>query len=207
MPKKSAPGDSAKSKAVIASPTPVERVPAGPSAIQNALGAVRRAASSGATATASAATSMGAGLSQGARGAGKMAGSAADAMSKAGGKAAMAVGDLNGDGKIDHADFQIARDATMRVATVAGREAGELGKAVMRHEMTKDAAAGAAIGALIAVPIPFVGPPVGAALGAAVGLTRGALSDGVIGAAADHIGSAMKTAMPRKRHARRKPKA
>lgn len=200
MAKKSAPRDGAKSRAVIVSPTPVEPLAPQPSAFQNALGAAGRAA-------AATASGMGAGMAEGARNAGRMAGSLGQAAADAGGKAALALGDLNGDGKVDEVDFHIAREATMRAAAVAGREAGELGKAVMRHEMTKDAAAGAAIGALIAVPIPFVGPPVGAALGAAVGLTRGALSDGVLTTVAGHMAAAVNRPKPRRAPVRRKPKA
>lgn len=93
---------------------------------------------------------------------------------------ARSVGDLNGDGKLDDEDLRIAREAVKKAAGAVGAEAAELGKAVLRHEMTKDAAAGAAIGALVAVPIPLVGPAVGAAVGAAFSVTRG-----VLGKAAD----------------------
>lgn len=93
---------------------------------------------------------------------------------------AHSVGDLNGDGKLNQEDFRIARDAVKKAASAVGSEAAELGKAVLRHEMTKDAAAGAVIGAVVAVPIPFVGPALGAAVGAAFSVTRG-----VLGQAAD----------------------
>ena len=93
---------------------------------------------------------------------------------------AHSLADLNSDGRIDEEDFRIARDAVAKAAGVIGAEAAQLGKVVLRHEMTKDAAAGAAIGAVAAMPLPFVGPGLGAAAGAAMAVTRG-----VLGRAAD----------------------
>ena len=116
-----------------------------------------------------------------------------------------AVGDLNGDGKIDEADFQIAKQAAGRAAGVAAREAGELGKAVARHEITKDAAAGAAVGALIAVPIPIIGPMTGAAFGAAVGMARGVLGSGALADIAGQVATGARKPARRKSAPRKKP--
>lgn len=135
-----------------------------------------------------------------------MAGSVGQAVADAGGRAAVMVGDLNGDGKVDEADFRIARDSAGRAATVAAREAGELGKAVMRHEITKDAAAGAAVGALIAVPIPLVGPVAGAAVGAAIGLTRGVVGAGMISDVVGQVAEGLRKP-PRRKPARKKKPA
>ncbi len=144
--------------------------------------------------------------------------SAADAMKKAanttakvagsfGSAAYQSVGDLNGDGKIDEEDWKIARAAAGKAATGVAREAGELGKAVARHEITKDAAAGAVVGALIAVPIPFVGPALGAAAGATIGLTRGVIGSGAIGDVIGQVADAVRTPSARKTTRRRKPKS
>ncbi|WP_288758966.1 hypothetical protein [uncultured Brevundimonas sp.] len=134
---------------------------------------------------------------------------AADATARASGElgvaAYYAVGDLNGDGKVDEDDWKIARHAAGKAAAGIAREAGELGKAVARHEITKDAAAGAAVGALIALPIPFVGPAAGAAAGAAIGLTRGVLDSGAI---ADVVGQAAAAVRkpPTRKPARKQPR-
>lgn len=163
----------------------------------------RASVRTGAEATHKVAAKAGAGLSRAGEGIGKAAGSTARAAGKLGGAAVHAVGDLNGDGKIDEADFRIARDAAARLATAAAREAAELGKAVARHEITKDAAAGAAVGALIAVPIPIVGPVTGAAVGAAIGLTRGVVDAGVIGNVVGQIAEGVRSP-PRRKTTRRK---
>jgi hypothetical protein len=98
--------------------------------------------------------------------------SAARSMRKAVGQAAVHIGDLNGDGKIDYDDLKIAIAKTKGLASKVADEAGTLGKGVVKHEMVKDAAAGAAIGALAAIPLPFVGPAVGASLGAIAGVAK-----------------------------------
>lgn len=85
---------------------------------------------------------------------------------------AVVVGDLNGDGKVDQEDMDIAAAWARKTASSAGGEAAKLGKSVLQSDMVKDAAAGAAVGAVVAIPIPLVGPPVGAALGAAVGVYK-----------------------------------
>lgn len=85
---------------------------------------------------------------------------------------AVFVGDLNGDGKVDQEDMDIAAAWARKAANSVGDEAVKLGKNALQSDMAKDAAAGAAVGAVIAIPIPFVGPPVGAALGAAVGVYK-----------------------------------
>ena len=82
---------------------------------------------------------------------------------------ATALGDLNGDGKVDERDVQIAADWARKKASAATDEAGRLGKEAMRTDLVKDTAAGAAIGAVIAIPLPIVGPLAGAAVGAGVG--------------------------------------
>jgi len=129
-------------------------------------------------------------------------GRAASAAGTVGSGVALAVGDLNGDGKIDEADLEIAKRAVGATAKVAAREAADLGKVVARHDLTKDAAAGAAVGALIAIPVPFVGPMAGAAVGAAFGVARG--TPDLVGTLADGVASAIKSRKPRRR-APRKP--
>jgi len=86
--------------------------------------------------------------------------------------AATFVGDLNRDGKVDQADAKIAAGKAMKVASATAVGAGKLGKAVLQHDMGKDAAAGAAIGAVVAAPIPIVGPVAGAAVGAMAGVIK-----------------------------------
>lgn len=81
------------------------------------------------------------------------------------GQAAVVVGDLNGDGKVDAADAKIALSA-------ATGEAGKLAKSVARAPLTKDVATYAAVGAAISLPLPVVGPAIGAAVGAGLGLWR-----------------------------------
>jgi len=78
-------------------------------------------------------------------------------------KAAVVIGDLNKDGKVDHEDREIA-------AAKVKEGASTIGRWIASHPMIKDAAAGAAIGALAAAALPLIGPVVGAGLGAAVGV-------------------------------------
>lgn len=87
-------------------------------------------------------------------------------------KAVTVVGDLNGDGKVDQADLDIALGRTKNAAEEIAEEAARLGRTVMRTEMTRDVATGAAIGAAVAIPIPIVGPAVGAVVGAGIGLYK-----------------------------------
>ena len=85
---------------------------------------------------------------------------------------AILVGDLNGDGKVDHEDAKIAAEWAKKQAKAVGNEAAKLGKEAMESDMVKDAAAGAAVGAAIAVPVPVIGPVAGAAIGAGLGVYR-----------------------------------
>lgn len=91
--------------------------------------------------------------------------------------AAVAVGDLNGDGVVDEKDAQIAADWARRRASGAADEASRIGQEALRSDMVKDAAAGAAVGAVVAIPLPVIGPVAGAVVGAGLGvyknLTRG----------------------------------
>ena len=82
------------------------------------------------------------------------------------------VSDLNRDGKVDPDDARIAAGKARKAASATAVGAGKLGKAVLQHEMGKDAAAGAAIGAVVGVPIPIVGPVAGAAVGAIAGVIK-----------------------------------
>ena len=93
-------------------------------------------------------------------------------------KAMTVIGDLNGDGKVDKADWEIARRRTKEAAGDLAEEAARLGKAVMRAEMTRDVATGAAIGAAVAIPVPIVGPAAGAVVGAGVGLYKNLTKSG-----------------------------
>lgn len=68
-------------------------------------------------------------------------------------KAITLVGDLNGDGKVDKADWEIARSRAKDFTDEVADEAARLGKTVMRAEMTRDVATGAAIGAAVAIPV------------------------------------------------------
>lgn len=88
---------------------------------------------------------------------------------------ALAVGDLNGDGKVDGEDLKIAVAKAKNVGAAAAGEVADLAKATMKHELVKDAAAGAAVGACIVAPIPLVGLPAGAVVGATIGLVSGAI--------------------------------
>ena len=104
---------------------------------------------------------------------GKAAGQRIAATTKsAGKKAAMLVGDLNKDRKVDHEDAKIAGAKAKRVASGVKEKAGALAKAAAKHDMVKDAAAGAAIGAAVGIPVPIVGPAAGAAIGAVVGVAK-----------------------------------
>lgn len=86
--------------------------------------------------------------------------------------AAVLVGDLNGDGKVDQEDAKIAAEWVKKRVNVIGDEATRLGKEAMESTMVKDAAAGAAVGAAIAIPVPVIGPFAGAAIGAGVGVYK-----------------------------------
>ena len=88
------------------------------------------------------------------------------------GEAAVVVGDLNDDGKIDQEDAKIAAAKAKIFASKAADEAGTLIEKAGKHNMVKDAAAGAAIGALAAMPLPVIGPAAGAAVGAIVGVVK-----------------------------------
>lgn len=88
------------------------------------------------------------------------------------GAAAVLVGDLNGDGKVDAQDAQIAAEWAKRQAIELGGEAARLGRAALRSDLAKDSATGAAIGAAIAIPVPLIGPAAGAAIGATIGAYR-----------------------------------
>lgn len=160
---------------------------------------------SGIEATRVGAGRAGAGLAKAGGDIGRSASATAKAAGRAGNAAMHAVGDLNGDGKIDEADFKIARDAAGRAAAVVSREAGELGKAVARNEITKDAAAGAVVGALIAVPIPIIGPVTGAALGAAIGMARGVLGSNALGDIAGQVVAGARKPARRKAAPRKRP--
>jgi hypothetical protein len=110
----------------------------------------------------------------------------ANASARVGEKAAATfhvVGDLNGDGRADVEDFRIAKAAVGKVAVDFGGEALDLGKAAMRHQLVKDAAAGALVGGAVASVVPFVGIPLGAAAGAAMVLVQGATGE-IIGKSA-----------------------
>jgi len=87
-------------------------------------------------------------------------------------KAAVLVGDLNRDGRVDHEDANIAGVKAKKVASKVAEEAGTLAKAAAKHDMVKDAAAGAAIGAAVGIPVPILGPMAGAAIGAVVGVAK-----------------------------------
>ena len=86
--------------------------------------------------------------------------------------AAVFMGDLNRDGKVDPDDARIVAGKAKKVASATAEGAGKLGKAILQHDMGKDAAAGAAIGAVVGVPIPIVGPVAGATVGAIAGVIK-----------------------------------
>ena len=86
--------------------------------------------------------------------------------------AAVFASDLNRDGKVDQEDARIAAGKARKLASATAAGAGKLGKAVLQHDMGKDAAAGAAIGAAAGIPIPVVGPVAGAAVGAIAGMIK-----------------------------------
>ncbi len=88
------------------------------------------------------------------------------------GEAAVVVGDLNDDGKVDHEDARIAAAKAKVFASKAADDAGTFLKKAGKHDMVKDAAAGAGIGALAAMPLPVIGPAVGAAVGAIAGVVK-----------------------------------
>lgn len=88
---------------------------------------------------------------------------------------AVLVGDLNGDGKVDHEDAKIAAEWAKKCSSAVSDEAAKIGKEALQSEMVKDAAAGAAVGAAIAIPIPVIGPLAGAAIGAGLGVYKNIL--------------------------------
>jgi hypothetical protein len=87
-------------------------------------------------------------------------------------KAAVLMGDLNGDGKVDEEDARIAAEWAKKQAVSLGNEAARLGKETARSDLARDAATGAAVGAAIAIPVPVIGPVAGAAIGATIGAYR-----------------------------------
>lgn len=82
------------------------------------------------------------------------------------------VGDLNGDGRFDAEDLQIAKAAISKVAVELGAEAVDLAKGTMQHPLVRDTAAGAVVAGTVAVGVSLVGVPAVAAGGAAVALYR-----------------------------------
>lgn len=146
-----------------------------------------------------------------------MAASATQASVQAGGKVATAavetfhfVADLNGDGRFDTHDLRIAKAAVSKVAVELGGEAVEMGKAAMRHQLVRDAAAGALVGGAVASAVPLVGIPFGAAVGAGIVLARGAGSEMIGMAASGAAGLAnqalQSAAKPKAKRSRAKPK-
>ena len=95
-----------------------------------------------------------------------------DKVMKAAGDAAVVVGDLNGDGKVDAQDARIAAEWAKKTTGSVADEAFRMGKEAVRSDLAKDAAAGAAIGAVIAVPVPIIGPMVGAVIGGGLGVYK-----------------------------------
>jgi hypothetical protein len=104
--------------------------------------------------------------------AGAKVASAAKHAGKKIGAAAVDVGDLNKDGKVDHEDAHIAGAKAKVIASKAADQAAALMKKAGKHDMVRDAAAGAGIGALVALPLPVIGPAVGAAVGAVAGVVK-----------------------------------
>jgi hypothetical protein len=97
-----------------------------------------------------------------------IAGKVKDAISSA----IVLVGDLNGDGKVDHDDAKTAAEWAKKHVSALVDETEKIGKKAMRSEMVKDAAAGAIVGAAIAIPLPVIGPLTGAAIGAGLGVYK-----------------------------------
>jgi hypothetical protein len=109
--------------------------------------------------------------------------------------AATAVGDLNGDGRVDELDLKIAAERLRKVASSASDEAGRLGREVARSDLAKDAATGAAIGAVVAVPVPVVGPVAGAVIGAGIGMYKNVTKKQAVATerrSVDHYGELLK---------------
>jgi len=94
---------------------------------------------------------------------------AASAAKNFGGKVAVHVGDLNGDGKVDADDYKIAADKAKQIVSAASDEAVKLGKSAMQSDLVKDAVAGAVVGGAIASIVPVIGTVAGAAVGASLG--------------------------------------
>lgn len=80
-------------------------------------------------------------------------------------KAAITVGDLNGDGKVDEEDAKIAAEWSKKQAITVGGAVVDAGKTVASSGIAKDVASGAAVGAVIAIPVPVIGPAFGAVVG------------------------------------------
>jgi hypothetical protein len=97
-------------------------------------------------------------------------------------KAAVVVGDLNNDGKVDQEDARIAAAKAKVLGSKAADGAGRFMKEARKHDMVKDAAAGAAIGAVAAMPLPVIGPAAGAAVGAIAGVVKNVRTRGKSGA-------------------------
>ncbi len=110
------------------------------------------------------------------RSAGDMMASAATSTGKRIGEAAVLVGDLNNDGKVDHEDARIAVAKAKDLASKTADEAGAFAKEVAKNDMFKDAAAGAAIGARVALPLTHVGSAGGASIGAVAGAVKNIVS-------------------------------
>lgn len=185
------PGDTT-ALAVIVTPVELEAEQGSQTSRLESAVATASATAKAATAVTKGAATAAKAVAQGAgRSAGKAAKASASAVSnaaagatrvsgRAGKKAATAaaatvhyVGDLNGDGRFDAEDLRIAKAAIGKVAVEVGGEAKELGKAALRHQLVRDAAAGAVVGGAIASVVPLVGVPFGAAVGAAAVLVRG----------------------------------
>jgi uncharacterized membrane protein len=81
------------------------------------------------------------------------------------GKAAVLVGELNGDRQVRWDDAKIARKYTAEALSVTTNEGGKLAKSVARAPQEKDVADYAAVEAAIALPPPIAGPAIGAAVG------------------------------------------
>lgn len=92
-------------------------------------------------------------------------GAFSDSTASLAGRALVAVGDANGDGKVDASDAGI-------ILSGAAEGVGNVAKAVARAPLTKDVATYAAVGAVVALPLPIVGSAIGAAVGAGLGLWR-----------------------------------
>ena len=104
-----------------------------------------------------------------------------DKAKKAANTAAMLVGDLNGDGKVDAEDARIAAKWAKSSANTLSSEAAKVGKGVaesdfvkgvIHSDIVKDAATAAVVGAGLGVAVPIIGPVAGAVFGATVGVYK-----------------------------------